>query len=117
MESNDTTFFIYQDAAAIFHAADELGQVPREHRELAQPVEVTPEEATVLRTAREEEGTAVVSEVQMLPGAPLTSIQQFIEPPGIDFGTHGEGYLRFSYANSLENLEKAQDRLKKSKLL
>ena len=24
--------------------------------------------------------------------------------PGIDFGRHGEGYLRFSYANSLENI-------------
>jgi len=24
--------------------------------------------------------------------------------PGIDFGTNGEGYLRFSYANSLENI-------------
>jgi aspartate/methionine/tyrosine aminotransferase len=26
--------------------------------------------------------------------------------PGIDFGKQGEGYLRFSYANSLENIEK-----------
>ncbi|MCJ7640572.1 MAG: pyridoxal phosphate-dependent aminotransferase, partial [Desulfobacterales bacterium] len=25
--------------------------------------------------------------------------------PGIDFGTNAEGYLRFSYANSLENIE------------
>jgi aspartate/methionine/tyrosine aminotransferase len=25
--------------------------------------------------------------------------------PGIDFGQNGEGYLRFSYANSLENIE------------
>ena len=24
--------------------------------------------------------------------------------PGVDFGPHGEGYLRFSYANSLENI-------------
>ncbi|MFO7886658.1 MAG: pyridoxal phosphate-dependent aminotransferase [Desulfobacteraceae bacterium] len=31
--------------------------------------------------------------------------------PGIDFGANGEGYLRFSYANSLENLEKGLDRL------
>jgi aspartate/methionine/tyrosine aminotransferase len=31
--------------------------------------------------------------------------------PGIDFGDHGEGYLRFSYANSLENIEKGLDRL------
>jgi len=33
--------------------------------------------------------------------------------PGIDFGTNAEGYLRFSYANSLENIEEAMARLKK----
>ena len=91
MESNDTTFFIYQDAAAVFHVADELAQIPREHRELAQPVEVTPDEATVLRSVHQEEGTDVVSEVQMLTGAPLTSIQQVIEPAGFDFGIIGLG--------------------------
>ncbi len=31
--------------------------------------------------------------------------------PGIDFGAGGEGYLRFSYANSIENIEKGMDRL------
>ncbi len=31
--------------------------------------------------------------------------------PGIGFGANGEGYLRFSYANSLENLEEAVRRL------
>ncbi len=31
--------------------------------------------------------------------------------PGIDFGANGEGYLRFSYANSLENLTIGLDRL------
>jgi aspartate/methionine/tyrosine aminotransferase len=31
--------------------------------------------------------------------------------PGIDFGKNGEGYLRFSYANSLENIETGMDRL------
>jgi aspartate/methionine/tyrosine aminotransferase len=30
---------------------------------------------------------------------------------GQDFGAYGEGYLRFSYANSLENLEKALARI------
>ena len=30
---------------------------------------------------------------------------------GRDFGEHGEGYLRFSYANSLENLNKALERI------
>jgi aspartate/methionine/tyrosine aminotransferase len=31
--------------------------------------------------------------------------------PGIDFGTNAEGYLRFSYANSIENIEEAMRRL------
>ncbi|MGB8991713.1 MAG: pyridoxal phosphate-dependent aminotransferase [Desulfobaccales bacterium] len=31
--------------------------------------------------------------------------------PGIDFGPGGEGFLRLSYANSLENLQEALDRL------
>jgi (5-formylfuran-3-yl)methyl phosphate transaminase len=31
--------------------------------------------------------------------------------PGIDFGPGGEGFLRFSYANSLENLQEALRRL------
>lgn len=33
--------------------------------------------------------------------------------PGIDFGPNGEGYLRFSYANSMENLAEGMDRLEK----
>jgi (5-formylfuran-3-yl)methyl phosphate transaminase len=31
--------------------------------------------------------------------------------PGIDFGTNAEGYLRFCYANSIENIETAMKRL------
>lgn len=31
--------------------------------------------------------------------------------PGIDFGANGEGYLRFSYANSMENLKIGLDRM------
>ncbi len=31
--------------------------------------------------------------------------------PGIDFGNGAEGYLRFSYANSLENIKEGMDRL------
>jgi len=31
--------------------------------------------------------------------------------PGIDFGTNGEGFLRFSYANSIENIAIGMDRL------
>ena len=31
--------------------------------------------------------------------------------PGIDFGKNGEGFVRFSYANSLENIKEGLDRL------
>jgi aspartate/methionine/tyrosine aminotransferase len=31
--------------------------------------------------------------------------------PGIDFGRYGEGYLRFSYANSLDNIVEGMNRL------
>ncbi|MBW1616313.1 MAG: pyridoxal phosphate-dependent aminotransferase [Deltaproteobacteria bacterium] len=33
--------------------------------------------------------------------------------PGIDFGKNGEGYLRFSYANSIENIAEGLDRIDK----
>jgi len=33
--------------------------------------------------------------------------------PGIDFGQNGEGYLRFSYANSMENIAEGLDRIEK----
>lgn len=33
--------------------------------------------------------------------------------PGIDFGPNGEGFLRFSYANSIENIKEGMDRLGK----
>jgi len=32
--------------------------------------------------------------------------------PGIDFGDNAEGYIRFSYANSLKNIQEGMDRLK-----
>ncbi len=31
--------------------------------------------------------------------------------PGVDFGSNAEGYIRFSYANSLENIEEGMKRL------
>ncbi len=31
--------------------------------------------------------------------------------PGIDFGSNAEGYLRFCYANSLENIKRAMERI------
>jgi aspartate/methionine/tyrosine aminotransferase len=33
--------------------------------------------------------------------------------PGVDFGTRGEGFIRFSYANSLENIKEGLDRLER----
>ena len=33
--------------------------------------------------------------------------------PGIDFGSNGEGYLRFSYANSMENITEGLNRIEK----
>jgi aspartate/methionine/tyrosine aminotransferase len=33
--------------------------------------------------------------------------------PGIDFGTNAEGYLRFSYANSMENIVEGMNRLER----
>lgn len=33
--------------------------------------------------------------------------------PGIDFGQNAEGFLRFSYANSIENIKEAINRLEK----
>lgn len=33
--------------------------------------------------------------------------------PGIDFGSNGEGYLRLSYANSIENIAEGLDRLER----
>lgn len=33
--------------------------------------------------------------------------------PGIDFGSNGEGYVRFSYANSLENIREGLDRIER----
>jgi len=31
--------------------------------------------------------------------------------PGIDFGSNGEGFIRFTYANSMENIKEGMDRL------
>lgn len=31
--------------------------------------------------------------------------------PGVDFGTGDEGYVRFSYANSLENIKEGLERI------
>ena len=46
---------------------------------------------------------ALAKEILEATGVALT--------PGIDFGNGAEGFLRFSYANSMENLDMAVDRL------
>jgi len=33
--------------------------------------------------------------------------------PGVDFGENGEGYLRFSYANSMDNIVQGLDRVER----
>jgi aspartate/methionine/tyrosine aminotransferase len=33
--------------------------------------------------------------------------------PGVDFGSNGEGYVRFSYANSMENIREGLDRIER----
>ena len=33
--------------------------------------------------------------------------------PGIDFGQNAEGYIRFSYANSLENIKEGLNRIER----
>jgi aspartate/methionine/tyrosine aminotransferase len=33
--------------------------------------------------------------------------------PGVDFGPKGEGYIRFTYANSIENIAEGMDRLER----
>jgi Aspartate/tyrosine/aromatic aminotransferase len=33
--------------------------------------------------------------------------------PGVDFGNNAEGFLRFSYANSIENIEEGMNRLER----
>lgn len=33
--------------------------------------------------------------------------------PGVDFGSRGEGFVRFSYANSMENIKEGLDRLER----
>ncbi|MCG7852482.1 MAG: aminotransferase class I/II-fold pyridoxal phosphate-dependent enzyme, partial [Methanosarcinaceae archaeon] len=59
---------------------------------LADAREFGPDSLTLSRRILEEAGVAVT--------------------PGIDFGDGAEGYLRFSYANSVENISEGMDRLR-----
>jgi aspartate/methionine/tyrosine aminotransferase len=59
----------------------------------------------------------VLADVRKFSGNSLELSQRILEDigvavtPGIDFGEGAEGYLRFSYANSIENIEKGMDRI------
>ncbi len=75
-------------------------------RELGLGVSHTPEGAFyVLADARHLSGDSKALSLEILEatGVALT--------PGIDFGEGAEGYLRFSYANSLDNIRTALERL------
>ena len=59
----------------------------------------------------------VMADARHISGDSLSLAKEILEAtgvaltPGIDFGEGAEGFLRFSYANSMENLDKAVDRL------
>lgn len=52
------------------------------------------------------------------PGHIIEAAKQALDEAGVacvngaDFGAYGEGYIRFSYANSFENLLEAVDRMR-----
>jgi len=97
-----------QDVARMRQAYDRrrrhlLGRLP----ELGLKVERAPVAAFyVLADARHisSDSQALALEILEQTGVALT--------PGIDFGPAAEGFLRFSYANSLANIDRAVDRLK-----
>ncbi len=95
------------DVARMRAAYDERRRriVPR-LRELGLGVPLTPAGAFyVLADARHirSDSRSLAMEILEATGVAVT--------PGIDFGGGAEGYLRFSYSNSLENIERAMDRL------
>jgi aspartate/methionine/tyrosine aminotransferase len=59
----------------------------------------------------------VLADARHISGDSLALAKEILEAtgvaltPGIDFGNGAEGFLRFSYANSMENLDKAVDRI------
>ena len=76
-------------------------------RDLGLGVRKTPEGAFyVLADARHisADSRSLAMEILEATGVAVT--------PGIDFGEGAEGFLRFSYANSMENIEKALNRLR-----
>ena len=59
----------------------------------------------------------VLADARHISGDSLALAKEILEAtgvaltPGIDFGQGAEGFLRFSYANSMDNLDRAVDRL------
>ncbi len=59
----------------------------------------------------------VLADARHIDGDSLSLSRRILEEtgvavtPGIDFGEGAEGFLRFSYANSLDNIDRALDRL------
>ncbi len=124
LQSLHQNFFIsansFVQQAGITALRDETGAVARMRqayderrrylverlRELGLKVAATPVGAFyVLADARHlgNDSLALAGEILEATGVALT--------PGIDFGPGAEGYLRFSYANSLENLREATARI------
>ena len=75
-------------------------------RELGLGIQVEPTGAFyVLANARRYTGNSLEFAFDLLQKAKVGC------SPGIDFGSNAEGYLRFSYASSMENVEEAMNRL------
>ena len=83
-------------------------------------------DTTHLRVAYEEEGPPQGFPVFLLHGWPddaktwrsVTMLDLLLDEAGVacldgaSFGAHGDGYLRFGYANSRANIAEAIDRIK-----
>jgi len=76
-------------------------------QELGFGVSVEPQGAFyILANARRFTGDSYAFALELLEGAGVAVT------PGIDFGEGGEGYIRFSYTTSLENIEEGVGRLR-----
>jgi aspartate/methionine/tyrosine aminotransferase len=110
-------FVQWAGVAALKHAGQDVEQmkqtlnarrryiIPR-LRELGFGISVEPTGAFyVLANARQFSGDSLSLAFSILEEARVGVT------PGIDFGKNAEGYLRFSYANSLDNIKEGMDRI------
>jgi aspartate/methionine/tyrosine aminotransferase len=110
-------FVQWSGVAALKHAGQDVEQmkqtlnarrryiIPR-LRELGFGISVEPTGAFyVLANARQFSGDSLALAFSILEEARVGVT------PGIDFGRNAEGYLRFSYANSLDNIREGMDRI------